>query len=340
MSNLLCVLESFRRHMDNGRWLFQRGMEQRGYVSIGAGCPSPEVDMTDVRAAVERFDPGVVIMWPRYEWDHKEWVGNEVRPEHLFRDWKYLLERPDILRVAVWHDAGSARKQQQRWHEDFKPHVYLSWYHPDSVMPFAPYIKREQIVRTYHVIDAYNLPPVREREGVAVVSGAHTLDTYPLRTKCVRWAAKGLLGGGVDVARHPGYAEKGTKSNQYAEMLSKYRVAICTASSYGFALRKIFEATAVGCKAITDLPAYDKLPAIDDNLIRVSPSIPAGELRDVIRSAADTWNIGDQLLHAMRCRARYDYANEAVYLEEELTCRATALRNGLQTFRLTSQPVG
>jgi hypothetical protein len=310
MRNIFFGLESFRRHMDNGRILCQRGMEHQGWVTVGADCPSPEVNNTDVRWAVERFNPKVVLFFPRYEWDFREWIGPEVKPEHCFHNWEFLLQRPGILRVTVWHDAGSARVQQQRWHEAFQPHVYLSWYHQQSVMPFAPYVERGNITRTYHVLDTDNLPPVEDRSGVAVVSGAYTHDVYPLRTKCFQWAAQGLLGPGVDAARHPGYAQAGTKSNEYAAMFGRYKVAICTASAYKFALRKIFEATAMGCKIITNLPSYDYLPGIDDNLIRIPDDISVSDMKAEIEKAAATWDLEQQQYVASVCRHRYDWRLE------------------------------
>jgi hypothetical protein len=196
-------------------------------------------------------------------------------------------------------------------------------------MPFAPYVREDQIVRTYHVLDTDNLPPVEDRNRTAVVSGAFTHDVYPLRTKCFQWARQGLLGPGVDAVPHPGYAQAGTKSNEYAAMFGKYKVAICTASSYRFALRKIFESTAMGCRVITDLPAYDCLPGIDANLIRVPPTISADGLRDVIQRAADRWNLYEQRKIADMCRRLCDWRNEYanvsrhLHLHWERKCRPT-----------------
>jgi hypothetical protein len=304
--------------MDNGRILFQRGLEGCGWQSIGKDCPPPEVDMTDVKAAVERFNPQMVVMWPRYEFDAREWKGPEVKPEHCFTNWDYLLTRPDIMRVVVWHDAGSAREQQKRWHEAYQPHVYLSWYHADSVMPFAPYVKREQIVRTYHNIDFDSIPPFACRDGVCIVSGAFTNDVYPLRTNCIKWAIAKQLGPSVEYVPHPGYKQNGTRSNAYCDMLSRFRVAVCTASSYKFALRKLFEATACGCRVITDLPEYDRIPHIDGNFIRVSPSIGPAELGVIIHNAAEGWNPDVQWDYADRAKKHYDYRAEGFRVNQAL----------------------
>jgi hypothetical protein len=325
MSNLLFALESFRRHMDNGRWLFQLGMERQGYVSVGKDMPSPGVDATDVEWAVKRFSPRIVIFWPRYEWDSREWVGPEVKPEHCYRNWEYLLTRPDILRVCVFHDAGSARDQQRRWHEAFKPHVYLTWYHADSVLPFAPHIQRGQLVRTYHILDSDNLPPFEQRAKTCIVSGAYTPDVYPLRTRVFQWANEGKLGLGVEAIKHPGYKQAGTHSNEYAKTLAQYKVAVCTASAYRFALRKIVEATAAGCRVVTNLPSYDLIPGIDDNLIRVPSDIGAAELREIIQGAAATWNFNQQQAFADAAVRYYDWRVECQRVAKDLEMRVEAM---------------
>jgi hypothetical protein len=325
MKNLLFALESFRRHMDNGRWLFQLGMERQGYVSVGRDMPSPGIDSTDVKAVVERFNPRVVIFWPRYEWDAKEWVGPEVKPEHYYRNWEYLLTRPDILRVCVFHDAGSARQQQKKWHEAFQPHVYLTWYHADSVLPFAPHIRREQLCRTYHVLDSDNLPDAEPRDKTCLISGAYTPDVYPLRTRAFQWAKEGKLGPGVECVQHPGYKQAGTRSNDYVRTLAKYRVAVCTASAYRFSLRKLFEATAAGCRVVTNLPSYDLLPGIDDNLIRVPSDIGADELRGVIQNAAATWDLRQQQAFAAAAVRYYDWRAECARVAKDLEMRVEAM---------------
>ena len=324
MSNLLFALESFRRHMDNGRWLFQLGMERQDYVSVGGEMPSPGVDSTDVAWAVERFKPRIVVFWPRYEWDPKEWSGPEVRPEHCYRNWECLFDHPEILRVCVFHDAGSARAQQKRWHEALRPHVYLTWYHADSVLPFAPHIRREQLVRTYHILDGDNTPPVRDRQKTCIISGAHTPDVYPFRTRVLQLAKESKLGPGVDAITHPGYKQAGTRSNAYVQKLGEYRVAVCTASAYRFALRKIWEATAAGCRVITNLPSYDLLPGIDDNLIRVSSDVSTGELKEVIQNAAATWDLRQQQAFAERAVELYDWRAECARVAKELEMRVEA----------------
>jgi len=315
----LFVLESFRRHMDNGRWLFQLGMQEQGYLAVGGGVPNPGYDSIDVAEVMERFKPPVVMFWPRYEWDPEEWGGTEVLPEHCFRNWECLLEMPDVLRVMVFHDAGSARPEQKRWHEAFRPHVYLTWYDKEAVAALAPHVPIEKMLRTHHLVDATSAPVIRERALVGAVSGAYVPDIYPLRTRAAQAAVAGLLGNDVDYLGHPGYHQAGTASTEYVRRLSRYRVALCTASSYKFALRKIFEATLAGCVVVTDLPDKEHVPRIDANLVRVSPDIPVDELRDLVHSLSDDWDLETQRRHARRCAEYYDWRAVTERLATELS---------------------
>ena len=325
---LMFVLESFRRHMDNGRWLFQLGMEAAGYSSIGGGLPPPGSHGLDVGWAIESWRPQVAIMWPRYEWDPAQWGGPEVTAAHCFTNIAPLVARSDVLRVAVFHDAGSDRARQRLWHEEFQPHVWLTWYHPQSVAAVAPHVPRERMVRTYHILDPVAAPPIVPRQGVACVTGAASPNVYPLRTRAIQAAKAGELGPGVHALKHPGYRQDGSHSNSFLHTLAGYRVAICTASAYRFALRKLFEATAAGCIVVTDLPAYDGLPAIEGNLIRVSPDIPTAELREVVQAAAAGWDLARQSAYALAAVNRYHHFAETARLAKELAAWHARLMAG------------
>jgi hypothetical protein len=315
--------------MDSGRWLFQQGLEATGYLSAGGGLPSPGIDCTDVAELIRRHNPPVVLFWPRYEWDAQEWgPGPEVTEADRFYNWGALLDRPDILRVCVLHDAGSARARQRAWHQAISPHVYLTWYHPQAVTALCPHVAETACLRTYHVVDRDALPKTAvlgDRPGRIVLSGAHVRDIYPLRTRAVEAARRGELGVGVKVLRHPGYHQNGTTSTDFLLELTGHRVALCTASAYRFALRKIFEATAAGCRVVTDLPAWDHLPAIDDNLIRVRPDITTAELRDVLQHAADTYDLGRQACFSAFALSRYDWRRETARVADALDQRKAAL---------------
>jgi hypothetical protein len=101
------------------------------------------------------------------------------------------------------------------------------------------------------------------------------------------------------------------------EELSRYKVAICTSSIYGYALRKIIEATACGCRVITDLPSDEVLPLIDDNLVRLECNHPTEAVKEVTRllpELYDSYNPDTQLELATRAKVWYDYHPTGVRL--------------------------
>jgi hypothetical protein len=328
--------------MDNGRILFQRGMEAAGYSSIGGGLPPPGTDIfqrggvgcVDVGFAVESWRPRVVIMWPRYEWDPMQWKGPEVTAAHCFTNLEPLIARDDVLRVAVLHDAGSDRKHQRRWHEFYKPHVYLCWYHPKTVCKLNPHVRPEQIVRTWHIIDAEaaaaalgSWAPVAGSRQTACLAGHPSTAIYPFRSRAMAAAKAGTLGEGVECLEHPGYHQRGTTSNGFIARLAGYKVCIVGGSRYGFALRKHIEATAAGCIVITDLPEYDRLPHIDGNLIRVPTDISTTDLRTIVQGAAADWDPEAQGHYAEEARDRYGHYHETARLAQALAERASSIQH-------------
>jgi hypothetical protein len=107
--------------------------------------------------------------------------------------------------------------------------------------------------------------------------------------------------------RHPGYAMAGCATPAFLQILNRFKVAICTSSVYGYALRKIIEATACGCVVVTDFPADEILPEIDDNLVRIHPRIGLPRLAALIGRLTDSYEIDLQRHYAERARAFYDY---------------------------------
>ena len=88
---------------------------------------------------------------------------------------------------------------------------------------------------------------------------------------------------------------------------------------YGYSLRKIIEATAAGCRVITDLPTDDYLPDIDGNLIRIHPDIEIKDLRSVIESAMETYDPKVQREFSNKCLATYNYRVQSLLLHNKIT---------------------
>ena len=89
--------------------------------------------------------------------------------------------------------------------------------------------------------------------------------------------------------------------------LSHYKAAICTSSIYGYALRKIIEATACGCVVISDLPEDECLPRIDGNIIRIEPDTSTHAVADILDRIYDTYDPHLQAYYAEAACEWYDY---------------------------------
>jgi len=320
---ILFWLEPFSRHMDGLCWLIQRGLAAAGWQVVGHGFPPPG-DTTDVMEAVRRFQPRVALFWTGPEWGtslpQQRALG--VMDEHAFRGWERLeREAPEVVRGTFFVDAGSNQQAQREWHERLRPQLYLTPYHPDSVVTLNPHIPRSAVVRYHHPIEAERFPPFGSRDGRCVISGA-TGTCYPFRSRMKAAAKQGLLGE-VTVVNHPGYHGLGCVSLDYNQVLAKHRVAICTCSSYKFALRKHIEATASGCRVITNLPEYDVLPEINDNLRRVGSGLTTQAMLQLIDSLASSWDVEEQAAFALAAREYYDYRAVGKRLAEELRKRST-----------------
>ena len=122
----------------------------------------------------------------------------------------------------------------------------------------------------------------------------------------------------VQFIYHPGYHSSGSHTPAYLKELSKYKVAICTASKFGYALRKIIEAACCGCRVITDLPVDEVMPGIDEHLVRVHPEIPLPELSKLIQKLCEEWDPYTQEHRAKEAASYYDYRVEGVRLAAEI----------------------
>jgi hypothetical protein len=144
---------------------------------------------------------------------------------------------------------------------------------------------------------------------------------YPLRQLAFANAAQlGLV-----ILCHPGYGNGGSKTQEYLKLLSKYRVHVATASRFGFALRKIIESVAVGCTPVTDLPFYDKLPRIDERLLRIEGDSCVSSLGNAIEAADRNWDLFEVRDAAYEAMAFYDYRASAYRITVDLETLKTTL---------------
>ena len=292
------AVESMRRHMTDEGWQIFAGLWHNGWHLCGHGLPDAE---TNVRRIIERMSPGVVLLQDKREWDLAP--GDFRETAAYFHEVHALAERPDVFKLTILKDAQSRPAWHARSAEEIGCHAWIVYYHPDVVRALNPALRPEHVIRTYHSVDADVVPAYTANRAGCLLSGAVSR-AYPLRWRL--WLAADQLPE-TQTLGHPGYHRNGSATPDFLRRLAQFKVAICTASLYGYALRKLIEATACGCVVVTDLPSDEVLPEIDGNLVRVHPDQPTSEVADVIRAALASYDPERQACYARAARAWYDY---------------------------------
>lgn len=303
-------LESFAKHMTDEGWQLQEGLRLAGYEMWGRGYPNNSVDVPQI---LKQRRVKTAIMQDKREWD----AGREgcLDKHAAFLHSQELRRDRSIFRVTVLKDAHQDAKYHADAADEIGCHAWITYYLPDAVARLAPYVRRQHLIRTYHTVDAAAVPPYNaEGRRCCLLSGAVRKDVYPLRHRLSSYAE--YLP--IEVKGHPGYHADGPETPDFLYMLSQYRIAICTASIYNYALRKIIEATACGCVVITDLGDNDPLPEIDGNLVRVPRTIPLHEMRELILNLSNSYDPVRQAHFAEKAKAFYDYRVQGCRLAQAI----------------------
>lgn len=300
-SGIGLAVESMRRHTtDEGFQLFI-GLESAGYYLHGYGFPDKQ---TDVASIVAGCSPGAVVLQ-----DKREWLGltaggpRRFDNRETFTNVEALAKRLDIFKLTILKDSHNKPEFHRQSAKEIGCHAWVVYYHPRIVSHLAPYVRLEHLVRTYHSLDSEIVPPFRGGKLGCVLSGSVS-NAYPLRMRLFAECAEIPS---CKVIRHPGYHAKGCDTPQYLYKLSKFKVAICTSSRFGYALRKIVEAIACGCTVVTDLPSDEVLPHIDTGLVRVPSTISTKELATVVSNLYETWDPDRAYYLSKLAKQWYDY---------------------------------
>lgn len=297
---LAFMVASMKDHTTDEGYQLALALRAGGYELWGHGFNKS----SDVSLGVS-YNPSVVVMQ-----DKREWMGRTAGPGFDFKEkFTYISELKGwdhIFRGTVLKDAHSDHDLHIEAANEIGCHFWIVYYHPDVVAAQAPYARKEHMVRTYHSVDRNIVPEfttVRSRAGV--LSGALSR-AYPLRTRLALEWQNGRLKN-IDHVHHPNYGRNHCCTPDYLRMLSTYRVAICTSSRFGYAVRKIIEATACGCTVITDLPADEIMPEIDGNCVRIDSDMTPSRVDALVGDLATGWNPIQQEIWADRAKRYYDY---------------------------------
>lgn len=305
-SRVALAVESMRHHMTDEGWQIMQSLESAGYWLFGRDIPvigALQRNSTSVPFILEESQPAVVVVQDKREWEGLT-ADRSQDPAMRFTNVEALKERSDIFKLTILKDAHQSPAYHRQSAEEMGCHAWIVYYNSDIVCHLAPFVRREHLVRTWHTLDRALVPefnPAR-RKG-CLLSGAIS-KAYPLRAMLLKKRGALPL---TDILPHPGYHRNGCQTSRYLKILSDYRVAICTSSVYGYALRKIVEATACGCLVVTDLPSDEVLPEIDGNLVRVHPSIGEREMARLLISLYESWDADTQQGWAARAKEFYDY---------------------------------
>lgn len=310
--NLGLAVATMKVHTSDEGWEIFKGLQDTGYTLYGSGLAN---DLTDITQILTHLHPTTVLMQDKREWDLSG--PRDFRdPSSRFTNYYRLGLEPNIFKLTILKDAHQRPEYHRQFMEEIGCHAVVCYYHPKIVQHLAPYTSNLPLIRTYHTINPEYIPafnPTNNRKG-ALLSGAIS-NAYPLRQMLSRNLSSLVL---TTHLSHPGYHRRGCHTPQYLQILNQHRIAICTCSNYGYALRKLVEATAAGCIVLTNLPIDDVMPEIDENLVRIPNNITIPELNNIIRDLYSHYNEERQRDFARRAIFRYSYQVECKRLADTI----------------------
>lgn len=330
------AVSSMRDHMTDEGWQIFDGLSRHGYLLCGHGLPEPE---SDVRKLLDKYDPDIVVVNDKREWD-------VISGKRDFRDPKALFTNVDSLRnhrcktFTILKDAH----QRPAYHEEASIQMgidaHIIYYKEEIVRGLAPFLG--PVIRTYHTIDSSLVRQLlkdssaeNKRRYPAILSGAIS-GAYPLRRRLaesvtfLRHHRSLYPANTIHYYPHPGYHRNGCATPAYLRLLMRYKVAICTCSVYQYLLRKIIEATACGCIVITNLQS-ERVPAIDDNLVRISDDASLDEVASLVVKLASSYDLERQQMMSRKALCYYDHISITKTLADNINSFAYnhTLKEGL-----------
>jgi len=298
-NRIALAVEAMKRHTADAGWQIMDGLRHAGYLLCGSDLTINEQNVPKI---IKSTSPEVIIIQ-----DKREWEGRTARqrgnPRLKFHNIEYLKSRNDIFKLTVLKDAHQNPVYHKDSADEMGVHGWVIYYHPKIVKHVASFVRLEHCIRTSHSIDSLQVPEFSSDRKVCLVSGAVST-YYPLRLRIIR---NYKLLPGTEYIKHPGYQSRRCVTPNFLKRLSQYKVSICTSSRYGYALRKLIESSACGCIVITDLPEDDKLPVIEENLVRIPSDISIGELGNLIKRLSESYDERKQKRIAESVKEYYDF---------------------------------
>lgn len=311
MIKLGLAVESMANHTTDEGWQIFKGLQLSGYTLAGYNLPDPEIDVSRL---LLRYNPDIVVIQDKREWEYRK--GDFREPRAAFANY-HCLNNYDGFKVTILKDAHQRPDYHRQAAEQMGINCHIIYYDEQVVRSQASWLG--PVIRTWHTIDSDIVPPYQDRHRKAVITGAVS-KCYPLRK---RIAEERFSIPEMDYLLHPGYHRQMCYTPSYLQQLSQYRISICTCSIYKYALRKIIESTACGCRVVTNLPAKYSPPGLETNLFRIDDTITIPQLRDVIITLDRYYNPEHQQEVAKRCKELYDYRVVTKKLAEDIDVAAS-----------------
>lgn len=302
MRKIVLANSQYANHMTDEGLQLQEGLKAAGWQLRGHGYEGGE---RDVRRILDEDDPDYVFVQDKRDWDyHSRCPG--VLHEQRFQYISSLRKSRARVAVVVKDGGPDGSGYHREFVEEVDADAVAVYYHPLSLFKYSPWLASHKLIRTYHSIKAEDIPiftPGAKRRPL-LGSGALLGDVYPFRKRvAMRWKEFNMVW-----LQHPGYVNEGkVYTPGYLQVLNSFKIHFATASSYGFALRKIIESVACGCVVVTDLPSYDVLPVIDRAIVRVKPNISDYDLMMVFKEQEEQWNEDGRRKWAQKAIEYYDY---------------------------------
>lgn len=308
------AVESMRHHMSDEGWVVFHGLREAGWELVGFQCP--DIDSTDVSYILDVTKPHTVLMQDKREWDltHRDFREPRARFTNVQR-----LKGSGVFVGTILKDSHQRPGYHRESAEEIGCHYWVIYYSPEIVKHVAPYIRPEHCIRTYHSVDpALCISSLEKlaggRQDQCCLSGAVSA-VYPLRKRLIaeRYQIPRCL-----YLPHPGYHRNGCCTPAFLRQLNQCKVSICTTSIYGYALRKILESVACSCICITDLPADEIIPEIDEALVRVPSTISTQEMAELVRQCYREWDPERQSHYAEKAKKWYDWRAVGQRLSDDI----------------------
>jgi len=321
-------LKQFDQYASDTVHLLQRGLELQGYKLFGRGFFSPaDRDNTDIRAVCETEQPEIVFCQAANTWMPGARQATGEVPGANFTNYEWLGRHPDIYRVTQYADPRSHQDKHRLWQtEQFRPHAILVRYDPSDIIKHNPWIERSRLVRIHHSVTREYVGVIRVRSGCAILCGCLHSGIYPMRARLHREITSSGDTDRFTLRPHHRWAhEGGSAVPDFMKALAHHRVCIVCTSAYRWPLKKHYEATAAGCAVITNLPASEQVPVIEENLTRVPSDISLRDLTTLVCKLSREWDLERQRDLSRRTVERYDYRAEAARMAAVLEDRRSAM---------------